>query len=77
MITHSKSNIKYLQFSNLSKFENLNHFSSTRIGGLSSKKLESLNLAYTVNDNPKNVSVNLELLANTLGFERKQIKKYV
>ncbi|NOQ27532.1 MAG: peptidoglycan editing factor PgeF [Bacteroidales bacterium] len=73
MLTKIKNDIKYLQFKNLSDFNNLNHFSSTRIGGLSSGKLESLNLGYTVNDNPKNVSDNLDLLANTLGFERKQL----
>ncbi len=73
MLTKIKNNIKYLQFGNLSKFENLNHFSSTRIGGSSSEKLESLNLGYTVNDNPKIVNSNLKLLANTLGFEKKQM----
>lgn len=73
MITQTKNKIKYLQFNNLSKFENLNHFSSTRIGGPSSGSLKSFNLGYTVNDNPKIVTSNLNLLASMLNFERKQM----
>jgi len=73
MITRIKNNIKYLQFNNLSVLEHIQHFSSTRIGGLSSEKLDSLNLGYTVNDNPKNVSANLESLASIFDFERTQM----
>lgn len=73
MIVKQENTIKYLQFSNLSKFENLTHFSTTRIGGQSTGKLESLNTGYTVNDNPKNVTNNLDALAKTLGFERTQM----
>lgn len=73
MILRKENNIKYLQFKNLSEFDHLKHFSTTRIGGISSKKLESLNLGYTVNDNPKNVSSNLEQLAKSQGFEKKQM----
>jgi hypothetical protein len=69
----NKKPIKYLQFKNLSEFGNLIHFSTTRIGGISSDKLESLNLGYTVNDNPINVTHNLDSLAHSLGFERKQM----
>ncbi|MCK5028816.1 MAG: peptidoglycan editing factor PgeF [Bacteroidales bacterium] len=49
------------------------HFSTTRIGGVSSKRLESLNLGYTVNDNPKNVTQNLDSLAKSLLFEKEQM----
>ena len=73
MITQTKNNIKYLQFNNLSRFKNIIHFSTTRLGGSSSGKLESLNLGYTVNDNPRNVSSNLNHLANTFGFEKTQL----
>lgn len=73
MITHVKNNIKYLQFKNLSSFENLIHFSTTRIGGVSSEKLKSLNLGYTVNDNQKNVTTNLETLSKSFGIEREQM----
>lgn len=67
------NSIKYLQFENLSSFENITHFSSTRAGGVSKGNLSSLNLGYTVNDNPKNVTTNLKLLANSLGFEKSQM----
>ncbi len=73
MITQVKNIIKLLQFNNLSEFEDIVHFSTTRIGGVSSKRLESLNLGYTVNDNPKNVTQNLDSLAQSIGFERNQM----
>jgi len=70
MIAQVKNNLKLLQFNNLSVYENIIHFSSTRIGGVSSNILESLNLGYTVNDNPKSVTQNLDSLARSLGFEK-------
>jgi hypothetical protein len=73
MIVKQENIIKYLQFENLSKYENTQHFSSTRIGGKSEGKLASLNLGYTVNDNPKNVTSNLDSLAQTLGFKKQQM----
>ncbi|MDA3953027.1 MAG: peptidoglycan editing factor PgeF [Bacteroidales bacterium] len=73
MISQTKNNIQYFKFNNLSEFENLIHFSSTRIGGVSSGHLFSLNLGYTVNDNPKNVTNNMELLAESVGFEKKKM----
>lgn len=73
MITLLKNNIKLLQFNNLMEYEDIIHFSSTRIGGVSINKLESLNLGYTVNDNPKIVTQNLESLAKSLGFKRNQM----
>jgi purine-nucleoside/S-methyl-5'-thioadenosine phosphorylase / adenosine deaminase len=73
MIVQVKNNIKLLQFNNLSEYGDLVHFSTTRIGGVSSSKLESLNLGYTVNDNPKNVSQNLESLAKLLDFDKNQM----
>ena len=73
MIAQVKNNIKLLQFNNLSEHEDIVHFSSTRIGGKSIGKLESLNLGYTVNDNPKNVTQNLESLAKSMGFDRNQM----
>jgi YfiH family protein len=73
MIEEQENGIKYLKFENLSQYRNIIHFSTTRIGGVSSNKLESLNLGYTVNDNPKNVTQNLEFLANSLGFEKNQM----
>lgn len=73
MITQVKNNIKLLQFTNLSSFDEITHFSSTRVGGNSADHLAGLNLGYTVNDKPKNVTNNLELLARSLGFNSDQM----
>lgn len=73
MIIKKVNNIKHLQFNNLSKCDNIIHFSSTREGGVSSNKLFSLNLGFTVNDNPKNVNQNLKLLALANDIEKSQM----
>ena len=73
MITQTKNNIKLLRFTNLTKNDNIIHFSSTRAGGVSSGHLFSLNLGYTVNDTPKNVSQNLKLLATAIDIEKSQM----
>lgn len=73
MIFKQESSIKYLQFEHLLSHPDIIHFSSTRIGGKSTGKLESLNLGYTVNDNPMNVTSNLESLAHVFGFNKVQM----
>ena len=73
MIIKKVNNIKHLQFRNLSKCDNIIHFSTTRIGGTSTGKLESLNLGYTVNDTPENVTKNLESMASAIGIEKSQM----
>ena len=73
MITHDQNKIKTLHFSNLQKCIDIIHFSTTRIEGQSTGNLVSLNLGYTVNDKPENVSSNLKKLANTFGFEKYQM----
>ena len=73
MILQKIHNVKYLQFENLSKCKNTQHFSTTRIGGISKGKLDSLNTGYTVNDNPKNVSQNLDYLAKVFDLARDQM----
>lgn len=42
---------------------------STRLGGVSSKPYDALNLAYHVNDDPKNVMKNRELFCHELGID--------
>jgi len=73
MIIKEVNHIQYLQFSNLSEFKNITHFSTTRLSGKSEGKLSSFNLGYTVNDNPLIVKSNLDALANIFGFERSQM----
>ncbi|MGE0088361.1 MAG: peptidoglycan editing factor PgeF [Bacteroidales bacterium] len=63
MITRNVNKLTFYQFQNLHKIQGLKHFTSTRLGGVSRNHLESLNLGYTVNDNPELVDKNLELLA--------------
>lgn len=73
MISESKNNLELLMFNKLSNFKEIIHFSTTRIGGISTGILDSLNLGYTVNDNPKNVTHNLDSIAQALGFDRQQM----
>lgn len=63
MITKTVNNTTYFLFENLLSYNSINHFTSTRLGGISTGHLSGLNLGYTVNDNPENVKHNLELLA--------------
>ncbi len=73
MITQIKNNIKLLRFANLAKNDQVIHFSSTRVGGVSSGHLFSLNLGHTVNDSPRNVNQNLESLALAIDIKKSQI----
>ena len=73
MIIQAKHNINFLQFNNLLKYNHLIHFSSTRVGGVSSGHLFSLNLGHTVNDSPRNVNQNLESLALAIDIKKSQI----
>ncbi|MDE0043640.1 MAG: laccase domain-containing protein, partial [Candidatus Poribacteria bacterium] len=57
---HSSS---IFRFKNLSKKGGINHFVSTRIGGLSLPPYESLNLGFHVGDAPETVLKNRERLA--------------
>jgi len=65
--------IQLLQFENLLKFTNITHFSTTRTGGFSKNHLAGFNLGYTVGDEAKNVTQNLNLLAGFLNIEKKQL----
>ena len=60
---HSSS---IFRFQNLSKQRGIDHFVSTRIGGLSRPPYESLNLGFHVGDDPKTVLINREHLASNI-----------
>ena len=60
---HSSS---IFRFQNLSKQSGVDHFVSTRIGGLSRPPYESLNLGFHVGDDPKTVLINRERLASNI-----------
>ena len=55
-------------FENLSRYEELGHFVSTRMGGRSSSPYDSLNLSFNVGDDPEKVLENRKLLVGSLGI---------
>lgn len=73
MISTIKNSIPLLQFSNLSGFKGLFHFTTTRQGGASSENYGSLNLGFNSGDNPQNVFENRILLCNALEINRNRL----
>ncbi len=65
--THLQS-LSTFRFQNLSERGGINHFVSTRIGGLSLPPYESLNLGFHVEDTPETVLKNRERLAANIGI---------
>lgn len=55
-------------FQNLSKYKEIHHFVSSRIGGFSNPPYHSLNLGFHVGDNPEAILKNREKLAFVLGI---------
>lgn len=68
MIEKKINSLSVWSFENLSRYEELGHFVSTRMGGLSSSPYDSLNLSFNVRDDPEKVLENRKLLAETLGI---------
>jgi purine-nucleoside/S-methyl-5'-thioadenosine phosphorylase / adenosine deaminase len=58
------------QFCNLSTLPGVVHAVTTRAGGVSSGRCESLNVSYTVGDADENVDENLRRVAEAVGAER-------
>jgi len=58
MISVVKNKLPVLQFANLSSFQELLHFSTTRIGGSSTGNYSALNLGFNSGDLPENVIEN-------------------
>ena len=61
--------IQLLQFDIFKQFGNILNYSTCRTGGVSENHLSSLNLGFTVGDNPEKVTENRLLLANKLGID--------
>lgn len=57
----------YLTFPNLEKLDFMKHVFTTRLGGVSSGALESLNLSYARGDDPANVDENFSRVAKVMG----------
>jgi YfiH family protein len=61
------------QFKNLSSVGGVVHAITTRQGGVSSERCESLNVSYSVGDAPKNVDENLRRAAEAVGAQREDL----
>ena len=68
MLETRLQSLSTFRFQNLSKQRGVDHFVSTRIGGLSPPPYESLNLGFHVEDNAKTVLKNRERLAAKIGI---------
>lgn len=73
MITLIKNGIPLLQFSNLSGFQGLFHFVTTREGGVSTGKYSSFNLGFNSDDNPEQVLRNRSILCEAINIKPDQI----
>jgi YfiH family protein len=56
-------------FSNLAQYHSVQHFVSTRLGGISYGSFKSMNLSFKVGDNIENVQNNRRLIAGKIGAE--------
>ena len=68
MLETRLQSLSIFQFQNLSKQSGVDHFVSTRLGGLSPPPYESLNLGFHVEDTAKTVLKNRERLAANIGI---------
>ncbi len=62
--------IPYFQFPRLSMNRHLNHAVFTRHGGVSAPPFDSLNISFSVGDQPKNVAANIRKIQNSIGSRR-------
>lgn len=68
MLETRLQSLSTFRFQNLSKQSGVDHFVSTRVGGMSPAPYESLNLGFHVEDNPETVLQNRERLAANMGI---------
>jgi len=68
MIEKCVNSLTLWSFDNLSKYQEIGHFVSTRVGGHSSPPYASLNLSFQVGDDPQRVLKNRQRLAGALGI---------
>lgn len=68
VISIEKENLRYIQFSNIIKYENfVKHCFTTRLGGVSTGECSSLNLGFNRNDDRQNVLENYKIIAAAIG----------
>jgi len=68
MFNKDSSGFSYFQFENFHKFQNINHFVTTRDGGVSNGAYQSLNLGYGTEDLSLSVLENRHILAQKMGI---------
>lgn len=68
MIEKKTGPLTVLCFENLSHYQGIRHFVSTRTGGFSDPPFDSLNLGFHVGDDPEHVLKNRKRLAATIGI---------
>jgi len=67
MIERQINSLSLWSFKNFSKFREIGHFVSCRMGGCSSPPYASLNLSFNVGDDPQKVLKNRQRLAKAIG----------
>jgi YfiH family protein len=68
MIEKKMDLLRMFFFENLSKYKEIRHFLSTRVGGFSDPPYSSLNLGFHVGDDPEDVLENRKRLATAIGI---------
>src|SRR5437879_13568830 len=70
LLALTESELDLFQFENLSAIPGVVHAVSTRAGGVSEGRCESLNVSYSVGDSSENVAENLRRVAEAVGARR-------
>jgi YfiH family protein len=65
--------LELFRFNNLSRVAGVVHAVTTRVGGVSQGRCESLNVSYSVGDRPYNVDENLRRVAFSVGARREDL----
>ncbi len=68
-----RKGVPYITFPALNKFDWVINGFSTRIGGVSSEHLYSMNLGFARGDKEENVVKNFEIISETIGFDSHNI----
>ena len=68
-----KDSLCYVTFKNLEKCGNVRHAFSTRMGGVSIGQFSTMNLSFTVGDNPEAVRKNYRILCHAVGIHSSNV----
>ena len=73
MYLKEKNGVPYFVFRNLEDTDLVRHGFSTRMGGVSTDHLGTMNLSFTRGDDPENVKENFRRMADAVGFEAESL----